>query len=117
MRRSVILKVFIDCRKKKTVKLPKRSPRYAHTDHIFVNNDILMLSSILNFEICKFTHRDFYKNKIINLTPRSSDHSYNTRYNTDFSLSHVRTNLAASVEMYNSFPNELKCIDDFQDFK
>ena len=99
--------------------MPARSPRYAHTNPIFVNNDILKLNSILKFEFYKFVHRDFYLNKIFNLTPRSLAHSYNTRFNTDISLSHVRTNLAANfalhkcVKTYKSIPNDLKCIDDF----
>ena len=96
---------------------------YAHTDRVFVNNGNLKLKSILKFDICKFIHRDFYKNKIFNLTPRSFTHSYNTRSNTDISLSHVRTNLAANfvlhkgVKLYIILPNDLKCIDDFQNFK
>ena len=35
--------------KKKAVRMLTRSPRYAHTDYIFVNIDILMLGSILKF--------------------------------------------------------------------
>ena len=81
--------------KKKTVRMLTRSPRYGHTDRIFVNNDVLKLSSIFKFEICKFIHCDFYKNKIFHLTPRFFDQSFNPRFNTEFSLSHVRTNLAA----------------------
>ena len=100
-----------------------KSLRYAHTDPIFVNIDVLKLSSILKFEFCKFIHRDFYRRKTFNLTPRSLAHSCNTGFNTDISLSHVRTNLAANfvlhkgVKIYNSLPNYLECIDDFQKFK
>ena len=62
-------------------------------------------------------------NKICNPTPRSLVHSYNIRFNTNISLSHVRTNLAANfvlsnrVEMYNSLPNDLKSIDDLHKIK
>ena len=99
------------------------SLRYAHIDPILVNNDILRLNSILNFEICKYIHRYFCKNNFFNLTPRSFARSYNTRFNTDISLSHVRTNLAAQfvrhkgVKMYNSLSNNLKSIDNSQIFK
>ena len=85
---------------KKTVRMLTRSPGYAHTDPIYVSNNFLKLKSILKFEICKFFHRDFNKNKIFNLTPRSLAHSYNTRFNTDISLSHARTNLAANFYFY-----------------
>ena len=34
---------------KKTVRMLTRSPRYAHNDHIFANNDKLKLSNILKF--------------------------------------------------------------------
>ena len=53
-----------------------RSPKYAHTDPIFVNIDILNLSSFLKFKNCKFIHRDFYKNKNFNLKPRSLAHGF-----------------------------------------
>ena len=100
-----------------------RSPRYAHADPILVNKYILMLSGILEFEICKFIHRDFYKNKIFNLAPGPLAHSYNIRFNTDISFSHVRTNFALifvlhkGVKMYKFLPNVLKNINDFQKFK
>ena len=101
-----------------------RSPRYFHTDLIFVNIDILKLSSFLKFEISMFIHRVFFtKYHIFNLTPRSLAHSYITRFNTDISLSHIRTYLAANfvlhkgVKMYNNLPIELNYINDFQKFK
>ena len=71
----------------------------------------------------KFIHCEFYNKTIFNLTPRSSAHSFNTRFNTDLSLSHVRTNLAANfvshqgVKIFNNLPNYLKHINDFQNFK
>ena len=89
------------------------------TDHQFDFNQGVLQNLVTSVRICKFIHREFYKNKISNLTPRS----YNTRLNTDISLSHARRNLAANfvlhkdVKMYNSLPNDLKCIDDFQKFK
>ena len=82
------------------MRLLSRSPRSVHTDPIIVNNDILKLNSILKFKICKFIHRDFYRNKIFSLTPRSLAHCYNTRFNTDISLSHVQTNLAANFVLH-----------------
>ena len=98
-----------------------KSPRYAHTDSFFVNNYILKLTSLLEFENCKFIHRDFHKKFFFILTHRSLAHSNNNRFNTDISLSHVRTNLAANfvlhkgVKMYNSLPNyDLKRIHDFE---
>ena len=100
-----------------------RSPRYAHTDPLFGNNDILKLSNIFKFEFCKFIPLDFHKNKIFKLTPKSLAHSYNTRFNTYISLSHVQTNIAANfvlhkgMRVYNSLLNDLKCIDDFQKFR
>ena len=63
---------------KKAMRMLTKSPRYAHTDPIFVNKDILKLSSILKFEFCKFIHSDLYKNIIFNLTPRPLVNSYNT---------------------------------------
>ena len=74
-----------------------KSLRYAHTDPIFMNKDILKLSSIQKFEICKYIHRDFYKKMFFNLTPRSLALYYNAQFNTAISLSHVRTNLGAKI--------------------
>ena len=107
----------------KAVRILTRSPRYGHTNPIFANNYILNSSRNIIFYICKFIQYDFCKNKIFNCIPRSLAHSYNTRYNTDFSLAHVSTNLAANfvlhmrVKIYNSLANDLICIDDFQKFK
>ena len=105
------------------MRLLTKSLRNYHTDPVFVTFDILKLRPMLNFEVCKFIHRHLYKNKISNLTPRSLDYSYNTPFNTDFSFSRVRSNLAANfvlhegVKMYNSLPIYLKCINDFQKFE
>ena len=63
--RIVILKEFLECKKKKTVGMLTRSQRYARNGLIFAKNYILKLSSIPNFEYCKFIHCDFYKNRIL----------------------------------------------------
>ena len=55
--------------KKKNLRMLTRSSRYAITDFVFAIIDILKLSNILKFEICKFGYRDFYINKIFILLP------------------------------------------------
>ena len=77
-----------------------RSPKYVLIDHIFVNSHY-EADSILNFETCKHIRRDFSRNKMIILSPRYLPHSYNTQFNTDISLSHVRTNLAVNSVLHN----------------
>ena len=108
---------------KRAVRMLTRSPRYAHTDPIFKENEILKLNTILKFEMCKFIHRDLYGNNFFDLIPRSLVHSYNTRFNANISSTHVRTNLAAKfvlhkgINLYNSLPNELRCTNEFHKFK
>ena len=100
-----------------------KSHKYTHTDPLFKDKEILKLSTILRFEMCKFIHRDLHCNNIFDLASVSSVHSYNTRFNNNISLTRVRTSLAAKfvlhegVKLYNNLPNELKCIDDLPKFK
>ena len=93
--RSVTWKVFLIAEKK--VRMLTWHPKYAHADLVSADNDILELSSILKFEVCKFIHRGFYNIFFFNLTAKSLALSYNTRFNTDVSLSHVWTNLAQNL--------------------
>ena len=108
---------------KRAVRMLTRSQRYAHTDPLFIKNDFLKLNDILNFEMCKFIHRDLYTNNIFQLTPRSVIHPYDTRFSSDISLETVRTNLAANfvlhkgVKLFNNLPDDLKCMSDLNKFK
>ena len=66
--------------------------------------------------------RDFYMYKMFQLKSKSFAISYNTRFNTDISLSHIRTDLVhvlfytKTCKMSNSIPNDLKSSNDFQKF-
>ena len=108
---------------KRAVRILTKSQKYAHTDPLFEDKEILKLSTILRFEMCKFIHRDLHCNNIFDLASVSSVHSYNTRFNNNISLTRVRTSLAAKfvlhegVKLYNNLPNELKCIDALLKFK
>jgi len=76
---------------KTAVRILTKSQKYAHTDPLFKDNEILKLSIILRLEMCKFIHRDLHCNNIFDLAPVSSVHSYNTRFNNNISLTRVRT--------------------------
>ena len=118
---SIKYQIFLDCRNRSRETANEISQVWSYLSN-FVNNDTLKLSGYASFPMGKFFHLDFDRNNFT-LTPKFKAHLYNTRYNTDISLSQTWTKLVENfvlykgMKVYNGLSNELKCIDDFQKIK
>ena len=108
---------------KRALRLLKRSPKLSYTDPVFQQNGFLKLNFNVILEKFNFIQNSLDHYNIIELSPRSTLHNNNTRFNSDKHLTSVRTNVSAEIVLYKRgnfyiiLLNEIKCISVYENFR
>ena len=107
---------------KKIVRIITGSNRFAHSEPLFKQLNLLKLIDIKHLETSKFIHKNLMGNNLLNFNQQDSHH-YNTRGNHLLSLPQPRTNvlrnsfLYSGVKAYNELPANITDICTMPGFK
>ena len=99
---------------KRAVRLITNSKFLDHTGPLFKSNSILKLTDIRKLEIGKFVYNDLEYRNILDLSLSTAIHRYPTRFNLNFYIPRVRTELAKrflrfqAVQLWNSLPENIQ---------